>query len=237
MSYLPFILGMNIVNCLLPQIHSRVSLLPYLLGRFLVLISGIAFFILVARNISDGSQLTQVDQKIATELHDRATPLLTLILSLITLLGYSVLWGIATLIGIVLARQRKWIHLVTWTFGCLGGELLNRTLKQIFLRSRPVFDDPLHTVSDYSFPSGHAMFAVIGYGLLAYFVSLGTNSLLARIAVWLGALLLMLLIGFSRMYLGVHYLSDVVAGYAMGLVWLNVCIIGMTTARRHLERK
>lgn len=225
------------MSFLLKQSNSRMSLVPNLLSRVLVLVIGIGLFILLARNTSDSSQLAQVDQEIATELHDRATPVVTLMMMLVTLLGYSVLWGIVAFIGAVLVIQRKWIHFVTWIAGCLGSELLNRALKQVFLRSRPIFDDPLHTVSDYSFPSGHAMFAVIGYGLLAYFVSLGTNSLLARIAVWLGALLLMLLIGFSRMYLGVHYLSDVVAGYAMGLVWLDICVIGMTIALRRQDAK
>ena len=87
-------------------------------------------------------------------------------------------------------------------------------------------------ITSYGFPSGHAMESVIMYGMLAYFGVLGLQSGRARVAIILGGVFLVLSIGFSRMYLGVHYISDVLAGYAAGGVWLSALITGAETIRR-----
>ncbi len=76
------------------------------------------------------------------------------------------------------------------------------------------------------------MGSLIAYGMLAYFAILVVRTWRARSALLCGTVLLVLLIGLSRMYLGVHYFSDVVAGYAAGGVWLSTCIIGMEMVRR-----
>jgi membrane-associated phospholipid phosphatase len=76
------------------------------------------------------------------------------------------------------------------------------------------------------------MLSLVVYGVLAYFVVLDLRTWRARIAVVFGTTLLVLLVGFSRMYLGVHYFSDVVAGYAAGGVWLSALITGMEKVRR-----
>jgi membrane-associated phospholipid phosphatase len=86
--------------------------------------------------------------------------------------------------------------------------------------------------TSYSFPSGHAMESLVAYAMLAYFAVLALRTWEARVGVVCGAALLVVLIGFSRMYLGVHYLSDVLAGYAAGTVWLSALITGAETIRR-----
>jgi membrane-associated phospholipid phosphatase len=86
--------------------------------------------------------------------------------------------------------------------------------------------------TSYSFPSGHAMESFVAYGMLAYLAVLWLRTWEARVAVICGAALLVVLIGFSRMYLGVHYFSDVIAGYAAGGVWLSALITGAETMRR-----
>ena len=113
-----------------------------------------------------------------------------------------------------------------------GSAALNHLLKGLFARPRPFFEHPLLVETSYSFPSGHAMESFVLYGMLAYFAVLALESWRARTAVVFGAALLVLLIGFSRMYLGVHYFSDVVAGYAAGGVWLSTLITGAETIRR-----
>jgi undecaprenyl-diphosphatase len=118
-----------------------------------------------------------------------------------------------------------------------GGEALNLLLKELFARPRPFFVDPLLPVTGYSFPSGHAMVALVAYGMLAYFAILALRSWQARAAVVLGTSLLVLLIGFSRMYLGVHYFSDVLAGFAAGGVWLSALITAMEIIRRRKAGK
>ena len=86
--------------------------------------------------------------------------------------------------------------------------------------------------TSYSFPSGHAMESFVAYGMLAYLAVLALKTWEARVAAVCGAALLVVLIGFSRMYLGVHYFSDVIAGYAAGGVWLSALITGAETIRR-----
>ena len=122
--------------------------------------------------------------------------------------------------------------LVTWLAAVSGSALLNWLLKGLFQRPRPHFAHPLVVESSYSFPSGHAMESFVAYGMLAYLAVLALRTWEARVAVVCGAALLVVLIGFSRMYLGVHYFSDVIAGYAAGGVWLSALITGAETIRR-----
>ncbi len=113
-----------------------------------------------------------------------------------------------------------------------GSAVLNQLLKGLFERPRPQFEHPLLVETSYSFPSGHAMESFVVYGMLTYFAVLALRSWEQRVGVVLGAALLVVLIGFSRMYLGVHYLSDVLAGYAAGGVWLSTLVTGAETIRR-----
>jgi len=125
-----------------------------------------------------------------------------------------------------------WILLWTWLATVAGSALLNWLLKDFFQRPRPHFAHPLLVETSYSFPSGHAMESFVAYGMLAYFAVLALRTWEARVGVVCGAALLVVLIGFSRMYLGVHYFSDVIAGYAAGGVWLSALITGAETIRR-----
>ena len=109
--------------------------------------------------------------------------------------------------------------------------MLNEPPKELFARPRPYFEHPLVLETSYSFPSGHATMSLIFYGMLAYFCVLALRTWRARTAVIFGASLLVLLIGFSRIYLGVHYFSDVVAGFASGGIWLSALITGSETLR------
>ena len=98
-----------------------------------------------------------------------------------------------------------------------------QVLKRIFERVRPdIF--PVIAESGYSFPSGHAMGAICFYGILAYFAGLGLRSKPLRWGLMAAAGIYILLIGLSRVYLGVHYPTDILAGYAAGATWLFFCI-------------
>jgi undecaprenyl-diphosphatase len=140
------------------------------------------------------------------------------------------------LLGVVvagfLAWRRWWLYLGTWLAAVGGSAVLAQLLKGLFARPRPFFEHPLLIETSYSFPSGHAMESLVVYGMLAYFAVLALKTWRARTAVVFGAALLVLLIGLSRMYLGVHYFSDVVAGYAAGGVWLSALITGVEIVRR-----
>jgi undecaprenyl-diphosphatase len=119
-----------------------------------------------------------------------------------------------------------------------GAALLNGMLKQSFARARPAafFDYPLP--SSPSFPSGHAFFAASFLGALAVLVSSRVPRPAWRIAMWVLAAGLILLIGSSRVYLGVHYPTDVAAGYAAAVIWVGAIALGdRLVQHRRLRRR
>lgn len=108
-----------------------------------------------------------------------------------------------------------------------GAWLIDSGLKLLFARARPrPFFDYYPAPESYSFPSGHAMFSVCFFGGLAVLLAHRLNGRAAQAAVWLVALVAVLLIGTSRVYLGVHYPTDVVGGYAVGLAWVTAVALG-----------
>jgi membrane-associated phospholipid phosphatase len=110
----------------------------------------------------------------------------------------------------------------------VGAEMLNIALKLGFERPRPPFRDSEFTLSTFSFPSGHASASVAVYGAFAI-VLLRSITRWTHRAIVLGTLAVLLaLIGFSRIYLGAHYFSDVLAGYSVGAAWLAVCVLAIT---------
>ena len=130
-------------------------------------------------------------------------------------------------VGVYFLRRRERLRLIVWVAALAGGQLINQLLKAWFTRPRPTFVEPLAVELTYSFPSGHATMSLITYGMLAYFLWIGTTNRAAHVLVTSALISLIILIGVSRMYLGVHYFSDVLAGYASGGLWLTFCITSM----------
>jgi undecaprenyl-diphosphatase len=112
----------------------------------------------------------------------------------------------------------------------VGSWVLVGQLKAYYHRPRPL--DPWVPVSGWSFPSGHSLDSFVFYGLVAYMAALGVHNRAARVAIVALAVVLIPLVGLSRMYLGVHYLFDVVGGFTIGAVWLTVCLSGLEVVRR-----
>jgi undecaprenyl-diphosphatase len=119
-----------------------------------------------------------------------------------------------------------------WVAAHAGGGLLNLTLKRAFERTRPEFADPLLAASSWSFPSGHAMGTFILCGLGCYLVLREMRSWTAAAAVVMLATSWCLIMAFSRLYLGVHFASDVVAGLVAGAAWVAVCVSAFEVVRR-----
>jgi undecaprenyl-diphosphatase len=111
--------------------------------------------------------------------------------------------------------------------------VLETVLKHAIHRPRPIYASAFLHGGSFSFPSGHAMGSLVAYGMCAYLlVTFWTERSSRQILVSGAALVLIVAIGLSRLYLGVHYFSDVVAGYAAGTVWLAACATGCEIARR-----
>ena len=118
-----------------------------------------------------------------------------------------------------------------WLIAGAGAGLLNFAPKNFYDRPRPPFKDSWVYESNQSFPSGHSTGSLVIYGLLAYLLLLVLSGRRTRGAVVAGTVLLVLAIGFSRVYLGAHYFSDVVGGYCVGAAWLIVCISAVESVR------
>ena len=131
--------------------------------------------------------------------------------------------------------QIYWIWALVLSVPC--GMLLNVLLKVTFQRSRPVFEEPLVTLATYSFPSGHASAATLFYGLVTCYVMIARKGWSVRLGTAAACTVMILLVAFSRVYLGAHYLSDVLAGMAGSAAWLTICITGISTLRRRREAK
>ena len=170
------------------------------------------------------------DTEILLSLRSLHTPVLNQIMVGFTYLGQpSLLLAICLGLGLVLLLRNHRSEALTIAIGALGAVGLNTLLKKLFARTRPQLWERIVDVRFYSFPSGHAMMSMVIYGLLGYFLA----SYFPRWR-WLIATLTVLLvtaIGFSRLYLGVHWPTDVIAGYTAGLVWLITCIITLEISK------
>jgi membrane-associated phospholipid phosphatase len=139
---------------------------------------------------------------------------------------------LAVVVTAVLLIRRHRLLAFSWAFATGVGALLNRLLKSIFERTRPIHSPEFISVEGWSFPSGHAFGSMLIYGLLAYILIRHTNRIW-HVPIALAAIALIILVGFSRVILQVHYLSDVLAGYASAAAWTALCIAGYEGARRN----
>ena len=201
-------------------------------SRYAHLVAGLLTFTVMtlivgelSEDIRNGEPITLVDVQFSAWLAANRSRPLTTALWLITSLHSSWPVGIATFAmgaGLWLRRQKYWLAAVWVTV--YGGMLLNWMLKLIFQRARPSFAEPILTLTGYSFPSGHTMMATTLYGVVAAYLVSNSESTGRRIVVMILAGIMIALVGFSRIYLGAHYLSDVLGAMAEGLAWLALCL-------------
>lgn len=201
----------------------------------LVLIVGLAAaagavigFAKLAESVVEGDTLW-IDRRILLWTDSIADPWLNAAALELTSLGSPVV--VATLVLVAGAflwlTQRRAHALLLWV-GAAGGVVLSQVLKLAFERPRPrVFEWRVHHVGSYSFPSGHATTSMIIYAMLAYVIlELDPPAPVKRLTVALAAVIIAL-VGLSRVYLGVHYPTDILAGYAVGFVWATLCAFNL----------
>ena len=206
----------------------------HLTTRLLFLIAMSWLFGGISEDVVHGDPLTFIDKNVAEWLHERTTPGMSTLMQLITDLG-SAYWvtGVAVLTAIVLWWKRFWYRLLALVLVIPGGMVMAFLLKIAFHRSRPSFNDSMNIFQGYSFPSGHTMAATLLYGVLAVFAVIALKSWRWRVLTVISAIVMVLLVGFSRMYLGAHYLSDVLGATAAGLAWMVLCLTAVDTLRRY----
>lgn len=223
----------------LPNLHryKRGYLGWHLLIGFLVFAAMTLILGEISEDIRNGEPLTIADTQINNWLHAHASSRVTTALMIVTLLGSSSLAScVAAMAGLYLLWKRRTFWLVAVWCSVFGGMLLNWYLKFVFHRPRPHFDDPILSLASYSFPSGHTMTATVLYGVLGVLLITMTERRSIRVLVILLASCLIALVGFSRMYLGAHYLSDVLGAIAEGLAWLALCLTAVYSVWRHRRK-
>jgi undecaprenyl-diphosphatase len=183
-----------------------------------------AIFVEILDAVTDADDLTALDRAVSDWLIDHRTPWLTHIEIAITNLGSAAaLTTMVSLVGIVTAiRLRSWYPIVLAVVGLGGSQLLVAVIKAAIARPRPNPPGQLVPASGFSFPSGHSASSMVGFGLLAWLACLLTANRTIWATAWLAAALGTTSVGASRVYLGVHYPTDVLGGWALGLTWLAV---------------
>jgi membrane-associated phospholipid phosphatase len=163
------------------------------------------------------------DLSVRARVHELANPVLTQVMIVVSFLGQAGLIIVA-IFSLIAFIRIGWRRAALWLVTTLAGAtVLDLTLKYAFDRPRPVpyFVAPPVTPS---FPSGHALFSACFYGVLAGLLTGRLRSFPLRLAIWSLAGLLIAAIGFSRIYLGVHYPTDVIAGYLTAALWVSTML-------------
>jgi undecaprenyl-diphosphatase len=196
-------------------------------GRLLGSLFCAAAFLLLFAWLSDGvfeGSLQQFDLRTRAMVHGFSTPQLTKLMQVLTFLGSIGFLAVLFAICIAVFLVAGWKHAAIWLAVAMGGSVvLDVSLKLAFHRARPVpfFGGVPHT---YSYPSGHALSSLCFYGVLAGLCCARIQSRAARILIWIAGGVLIVGIGLSRIYLGVHYPTDVIAGYLAGALWVSTLL-------------
>jgi undecaprenyl-diphosphatase len=210
----------------------------YLVAGLLILIGMTLTLGEIAEDVRNGEPLTVVDVQLSNWLHTHGSAAVTTFLLLVTSFGSTVVVScLAVLFGLYLLWRRRPYWLTAMVLSVFGGMGVNKLLKFVVHRARPHFNDPILSLTSYSFPSGHTMMATVLYGVLAAFLISKTPRWSWRVLIVALAGCLILLVGFSRIYLGAHYLSDVLAALAEGLAWLSLCLTAVYSIWRYRKQQ
>lgn len=176
--------------------------------------------------VLDNATLVRFDLATDAWIHARVTAAGLQFFSVLTFIGSPrAMTVLAVLGGLVLLLRRRPRTLVAWTAAFVGGFALENIMKRAVHRARPPYGAAYLSGHSFSFPSGHALGSFIGYTMLAYVLILHWHvPRVVRTAFIAFAALIVLLVGVSRVYLGVHYPSDVLGGWITAAVWVAVCL-------------
>jgi membrane-associated phospholipid phosphatase len=219
---------LNLRTLLREKFHQYNEQLPFLIMIILALIivvGGINLFIELTNTLHTDA-LAEYDRRITDFVISFRNPQLNKFFQFITevgdLNGYIVLTAISTLLFWIIFKNWRFVLEIVFVLAISG--LANVALKQVINRARPDAEH-LVSVATLSYPSGHAMSAIAFYGFLIYlFYNFKLNIWVKTFTILILGLLI-LAIGISRIYLGVHYPSDIAGGYIAGFIWVIFCIV------------
>jgi len=213
-----------------PVPPQRVLVLRALIGLVIVLCAGYGFAEMTEA-LDMRERMGRFDVALAETLRLHVSAPTLASFALVTRLGdVGTLTALCIAVGGFLLFQGQRTLALAWVLAIAGNAVLNSLLKEIFERARPIHEHGLLVADGWSFPSGHSSGSVVAYGMLAYLL----NRLLSanwRLPILLSAVAVAFATGFSRVFLQVHYASDVLAGFAFGLMWVTACVLSIEWLR------
>jgi len=196
-----------------------------LLAGLVCAAGALIFLATLADEMAEG-HTARFDDWARSGIHQVASPAVTFAMRSVTILGGPiVLFSLSLVVGVGFFVKKNYRAMILLIATVVGSSLLNEVLKVSFHRTRPLPFFDITAPNSYSFPSGHALMSFCFYSSMAALISRRSKSRTVRITVWALASVLILAIGVSRIYLGVHYPSDVVAGYAAAFIWIVFIVV------------
>lgn len=210
------------------RFHQDNPLFPYyltILIAFVIFVVSLNVFVEITEDLKE-NELTAFDDTVSEFIHSYRSPTLTPVFEFITHLGDRGAYFVAAIMvaAFFYFKYGRWKFTLQTILVLLLSSLSNVVLKKVINRERPSLEH-LVAVSTLSYPSGHSMSAMAFYGFLIYLSFRFSGSWWLKAAAFIGFGGLILLIGISRIYLGVHYPSDVIAGCLGGLIWVTFCVV------------
>ncbi len=201
---------------------------------FIAAVCATVAFFEIADEIGVADSLAEFDAALSESLRQWVPREVLELFALVTRLGDTeVLFVLSLVVLTVLVFQRRWLLGIGWAIATASGGLLNRLLKSIFERTRPVHDHGLIAETYWSFPSGHASGSLLIYGLLTYLLVKHVRRAL-HLPIALLGITVVVFVGTSRIVLNVHYFSDVLAGFVSAAAWVAISIAVLETIDRRI---
>ncbi len=209
-----------VLLCLMPGRSSRIRDAGLVAGLGAIIALGAFVFFSLLEDLVETRPAQTADLATFTAMTHLRNPGLDVVMTAVTEFGDAVVVGaVALSVGLWMAHLRAWRSLRYWIAAIAGAAVLNTAIKIALHRPRPT-DLYHHGWDAFSFPSGHSTSNVVLYGFLA-FLLIGQSRAIPALTIAAGSAVLVALIGFSRLYLGAHWLSDVVGGVAFGMAWIS----------------
>lgn len=209
---------------------------PIIIGALISTIL-LAVFIFLAIKISSVDGGIYFDQSIISSIHKNINPAIKTFMVIISFLGSATFYIIlGPILIIFLIKRKHLIEVYALLISLLGSYGLNEALKAFFGRHRP-YEYFLVQQGGFSFPSGHAMITLCFYGMAAYLYLRNKRLDSKKVLIWFITVAFIGLTGLSRIYLGVHWPTDIIAGYSAGFIWIYLCILAVEIAHKKLKNK
>lgn len=192
----------------------------------------------IAEGMAEPGRLAAWDAQAAELFQRQESPGIAQTAKVVSAFGSVAFLAIASLCAALVFLWKGWRDAVLGiALTMIGGGLLNTVLKQFFARQRPVFENPLVNLTTFAFPSGHTMGATLFYLFLGAIAAHSVERRGLRVLVFTCAMIIVAVIGATRIYLGAHFFTDVIGAIVAGVAWLAFCWAAVETLRKWRKRE